>query len=109
MADAKAFKKPDHEKYFKHMADRAEQVVKGDSRSFYARMCSDSLTGDWTLTVYGKADDKFFSMAVHAWDAVDDAWHKTVESKIRASQWKTHLAVAGSGKECRVLKDNAAE
>ena len=103
-AKVPSFKKHDHQEYVTRIKNLAIDKVNKESDSFYARICNDSTTDDWILTIYFK-HNKTFSYKSLVWDSIDGKWDSEYESDKRPMNiWKKHLAFASSGKKCTALK-----
>ncbi len=99
----KAFDKYDHDKYARTLKAKAIQIVEKDAKVSYARLCTDTVEVS-TLTTYRKQSSNTLAMTKYEWDPIDQTWHKTPSEKIRLRDWKVHLSVSASGKQCEVLK-----
>lgn len=98
------FEKFDHAKYLKKVKNSALDILNKDSACNLARICNDSITHDWWLTLYRKAD-RTYSFTTYAWDPVNEKWEESyVSSKEPLSRLSHHLRSSSSGKYCEVLK-----
>ncbi|HMK33972.1 MAG TPA: hypothetical protein VK463_02820 [Desulfomonilaceae bacterium] len=99
-----SFKKHDHSKYTEKIRNKAIDRVNQEPTCKYARICRDSTTDEWGLTLY-YVQDKVYVMVSYAWDDIDQKFEKSFTSDKRpVSGWKHHLDFSAAGKECRVLK-----
>ena len=106
-ASAPTFKKHNHQDYVTRIRNLAIDEVNKEPSAFYATICNDSTTDDWTLTIYFRLD-KMFSYKSFVWDSIDDKWDREYESEKRSlNMWKKHLTFASSGKKCKVIKGNS--
>lgn len=98
------FEKFDHAKYLKKVKNSALDILNKDSACNLARICNDSITKDWWLTLYRKAD-RTYSFTTYAWDPVNEKWEESyVSGKEPLSKLSHHLRSSSSGKYCEVLK-----
>lgn len=98
------FEKFDHAKYVKKIKNSALDILNKDSACNLARICSDSITNDWWLTLYRKSD-RTYSFTTYIWDAVDGKWEESfVSGKEPLSKLSHHIRSSSSGKYCEVLK-----
>ncbi len=98
------FVKPDHNKYRNLIRNRAIDVLNREAPCEFAQLCTNSITGQWSLTMYRKKG-KNFVFTVHAWDPIDEKWKEAfVSIPLPLSRWESHLKYAGAGKDCTVLK-----
>ncbi len=104
---APSFKKHNHQEYVTRITNLAIDEVNKEFDVFYATICNDNTTDDWTLTLYFRFD-KTFSYKSFVWDAIDSKWDQDYESgKKPLVMWKKHLTFASSGKKCKALKGNS--
>lgn len=98
------FKKHDHSKYTQNIKNKAIDEVNRESACKYARLCRDTITHDWGLTLY-YLQEKTYVMVTYVWDEIDEKWKKSFSSDKRPmSGWKHHLDFSSGGKACKVLK-----
>lgn len=98
------FKRHDHSGYVGKIKAKAIDLVNKDPEARYARLCRDTVTDQWSLSLY-RVHDKFFTFTVYVWDDIDAEFVKSLTSETRPiSGWKQHLAFAADAKECTVLK-----
>ncbi|MFH0958050.1 MAG: hypothetical protein V1897_05025, partial [Pseudomonadota bacterium] len=101
------FKKHNHQEYVTRIKNLAIDEVNKEPDSFYANICNNSTTDDWTLRIYFRSN-KTFSYKSFVWDSIDDKWNRDYESEKRPlNTWKKHLAFASSGKKCKALKGSS--
>jgi hypothetical protein len=97
-------KKHDHTKYVAMVKDKAREILAEHPGATYVRLCQDSTTDIWTLSIYQKGD-KTYSAVSYSWDEVDQKWNQTYESSREPiSRWKGHLAYSAARKACTDLK-----
>ena len=98
------FQRPDHAKYEQRIRNKAIDVLNKGELCTLARLCKDSLTEKWSLTLYRKGE-KSYSFVVYSWDPVGSRWEKAYASGSNPlSRWEYHLRYSASGKDCRILK-----
>jgi hypothetical protein len=103
------FEKHDHAKYVAHIRGKAIDKVNKEKDVTLARLCRDSTTEEWTLTLYHKRQQTY-SFVSYVWDEVDGKWEQSLVAGNRPSSgWKQHLDFSSSGKDCKVLKGSAVE
>ncbi len=101
---SKSFKKHDHVEYVELIKSKASDLIKKERDCTLARLCRNSITDEWSLTVY-VAQQKYFSFVVYSWDEIDEKWENSYASEKRpASQFAHHLRFSSAGKECTDLK-----
>jgi hypothetical protein len=99
------FKKHDHLKYTRLIHNAAIDIVNKAETAVYARLCKDSTTDDWSLTLY-YLHGRTYSFVTYAWDEVDQKWVEAfVSDKRPVSRYQKHLDFSSAGKECKVLKE----
>lgn len=99
-----SFKKHDHTKYVNRIKKLAMDVLKRENKSFYATLCCDSTTEEWSLTIYFKRENSFSYKSL-VWDPIDDKWERMYESGSKPlAGWKKHLSYVTSDKRCSLLK-----
>lgn len=107
--DAPPLQKHDHAKYLQFVRGKAIDMVNKEKNITLARLCRDSTTEEWTLTMYQRHPPNY-SFVTYMWDEVDGKWERAFSSGTRpVSGWKQHLDFASSGKDCKVLKGTGAE
>jgi hypothetical protein len=98
------FQRPDHAKYDQKIRNKAIDVLNKGGLCTLARLCKDSLTEKWSLTLYRKGE-KSYSFVVYSWDPVGSQWERAyVSGSNPISRWEHHLKYSAGGKECRILK-----
>jgi hypothetical protein len=98
------FEKHDHSRYVKKLRRKGIELVNKSRTSFYARICRDHISEEWTLTIYEKSRGRFW-FTKHVWDHIDERWEESFKSqKQRMSKFKRHVKFASAGKECRTMK-----
>ncbi|MGC8660495.1 MAG: hypothetical protein ACP5U1_15625 [Desulfomonilaceae bacterium] len=98
-----SFKKHDHTKYVNRIKNLAMNILKRQEKSFYATMCCDSTTEEWSLTIYFKSQNSFRYRSF-VWDPIDDKWEQMYESGNKPlSGWKKHLSYSTADKKCTQL------
>lgn len=98
------FKKHDHSKYVKRIKTLAMEALNKESDPFYATLCSDSTTDEWSLTIYFKKAASFRYKSL-IWDPIDDKWEKQYESGNKPLVgWKKHVSFVSADKQCNQLK-----
>jgi len=104
-ASGPAFKKHDHVKYLRLITNKAIDRVNEAKDSAHAALCKDSMTEQWSLTIYFR-QAKTFSFVVYVWDEVDENWVESLRADKRPLvQWKSRLDYQTSGKDCRLIKE----
>jgi hypothetical protein len=99
-----AFKKHDHSVYVQLITDKAIEIVSRNPKSTYARMCRNSVTDEWSLSVYFESGP-YYTVSVYLWDRIDEKWTKTSDTEKRPStQFSKSLKFTAVGKECTALK-----
>jgi len=99
-----AFKKHDHSKYTSAIRGKAIDQVNKEKDVALARLCRDSTTEEWSLTLYRKRQQTY-SFVSYVWDEIDEKWEQAFVSDQRPiSGWKQHLDFSSSGKDCVGLK-----
>jgi len=107
--DAPALQKHDHAKYVQYIRSKAIDQVNKEKDVTLARICRDSTTEEWTLTMYQRRQPNY-SFVTYMWDEVDGKWERAFSSGTRPiSGWKQHLDFASAGKDCKVLKGSGGE
>ncbi len=98
------FKKHDHMKYLEKIKDTATELVSKESGSVFARLCKDSVTDEWSMSMYF-FKDKVYWFVAYKWDEIDEKWEESFKSDERPiAVWKNHVNFSASGKECNILK-----
>ncbi|MHB8202217.1 MAG: hypothetical protein ACYDHG_00765 [Desulfomonilaceae bacterium] len=98
------FKKHDHSKYVKRIKTLAMEALNKEFDPFYATLCSDSTTDEWSLTIYFKKADSFRYKSL-IWDPIDDKWEQQYESGNKPlAGWKKHVSFVSADKRCSQLK-----
>ncbi len=98
------FKKHNHSKYVKRIKDLAMEALHKESDPFYATLCCDSTTDEWSLTIYFKKANNFRYKSL-IWDPIDDKWENQYESGNKPlAGWKKHLSFVSADKQCNQLK-----
>lgn len=104
VSNTEPFKKHDHNAYLQKIKSAAIDVVNKIPDSFFARMCKDSITDQWTLHLYFAQGRQYWFISYN-WDEVDEKWEESFKSdKRNMSVWKSHVNYSASGKECTILK-----
>lgn len=102
--DDTPFKKHDHSKYIAVIRGKAIDQVNKEKDVALARVCRDTTTEEWSLTLYRKRLQNY-SFVSYVWDEIDGKWEEAFVSDQRPlSGWKHHLDFSSSGKECIALK-----
>jgi hypothetical protein len=102
--DDTPFKKHDHSKYIAVIRGKAIDHVNKEKDVALARVCRDTTTEEWSLTLYRKKQQTY-SFVSYVWDEIDGKWEQVFVSDQRPlSGWKHHLDFSSSGKECIPLK-----
>jgi hypothetical protein len=97
-------KKHDHSKYAEKIKKKAIDVVSKEPTCKFARLCQDTTTDQWDLSLY-YLREKNYVLVAYAWDEIDEKWKESYTADKRpAAQWKSHLEYASGGKKCGVLK-----
>jgi len=108
-ADEPLFQKHDHAKHVELIRAKAIDKVNKEKEVTLARLCRDSTTEEWTLTLYQKRQ-QHYSFASYVWDEIDGKWERSLVSDKRPlSGLRQHLDFSSSGKDCRVLKGSLPE
>ncbi|MGC8603440.1 MAG: hypothetical protein ACP5VS_07120, partial [Desulfomonilaceae bacterium] len=98
------FKKHDHLKYINRLKELAIDMLNKEANSFYAILCCDTTTDEWSLTIYNRRDNSFRYKSL-VWDPIDDKWELTYESgPTPLAGWKKHASFVSSDKQCETLK-----
>jgi len=98
------FEKYDRAKHLKKIKNSALDILNKDSACNLARICNDSITNDWWLTLYRKTD-RTYSFTTYVWDQVNEKWEQSyVSGKEPLSKLSHHLRSSSSGKYCEVVK-----
>lgn len=98
------FKKHDHAKYVTMIRNKAIDTLNKEAPCDVARLCRDSFTDTWSLTLYAKSG-KFYVYTVYAWDEIDGNWIPSYTSEKRpVATMKKHLDFTSAGKKCQMLK-----
>ena len=98
------FKKHNHSKYVKRIKDLAMEALHKEYDPFYATLCCDSTTDEWSLTIYFKKANNFRYKSL-IWDPIDDKWENQYESGNKPlAGWKKHLSFVSADKQCNQLK-----
>ncbi|MGC8908474.1 MAG: hypothetical protein ACP5M0_13675 [Desulfomonilaceae bacterium] len=98
------FKKHDHVKYVTMIRNKAIDALNKEPDCDLARLCRDSFTDGWSLTLYKKSG-KYYTYTVYAWDEIDGNWVASYASEKRPlANMKKHLSFSSSGKTCQTLK-----
>jgi len=99
-----AFKKHDHSKYMAIIRDKARDLINKEKDVALARVCRNTITDEWTLTLFRKKQ-KTYSFVDYAWDEIDDKFEEAFASDQRPiSGFKQHLEFSAGDKDCTVLK-----
>ncbi len=99
-----SFKKHDHSKYVNRIKNLAINILNSQSSPFYATLCCDSTTDEWSFTIYFKQSNNFRYNSF-IWDPIDDKWEQQYESESKPlTGWKKHVSFVSSGKQCSLLK-----
>lgn len=107
--DEPPFQKHDHVKYLELIRAKAIDKMNKEKDVTLARLCRDSTTEEWTLTLYQRRQ-QYYSFASYVWDEIDGKWEKSLASDKRpVSGWKQHLDFSSAGKDCKVLKGSMTE
>jgi len=97
-------RKFDRAKYFEQLRSEASEIVKKEPDSSHAILCRDTITDDWSLSIY-RIRGNHFEYVVYAWDEIDEKWTKDYDSEKRPlNQMKDHLKISVVNKECKALK-----
>ena len=97
-------KKHDHSKYVAAIKGKAIDRVNKSSNVDLARICRDTTTDEWSLTLYHKRE-KAYSFVSYIWDEIDEKWEEAFSSDQRPiAGWKQHLNFSSAGKKCDVIK-----
>jgi hypothetical protein len=104
-AKEEPLRKFDHGKYLDQIHTKAKEVVNKEQNCSHAVLCRDSITEEWSLSVY-RVKDHHFTSAVFVWDDIDEKWEEALVSpeKRPLPQLKEHLKISAVGKECKPLK-----
>ncbi len=98
------FKKHDHSKYVKRIKTLAIEALNKEYDPFYATLCCDSTTDEWSLTIYFRKAETFRYKSL-VWDPIDDKWEKNYESGNKPmATWKKHVSFISADKQCNQLK-----
>jgi hypothetical protein len=98
------FQKPDHVEYSNEIKNKAIDLTNREAHASLVQLCKDSITGEWSLTIYKKGR-KTFSFVIYSWDPIDQQWHETLDSGKRPlSMWDHHIKFSRDGRHCDVLK-----
>jgi hypothetical protein len=98
------FKKHDHVKYVTMIRNKAIDTLNKEPDCDLARLCRDSFTDAWSLTLYMKSG-KYYTYTVYAWDEIDGNWVESYKSEKRPlANMKKHLSFSSAGKTCQTLK-----
>jgi hypothetical protein len=101
------FKKHDHAKYSEKIKNKAIDEVNKEATCKYARLCRDTITQEWGLSLY-YFQESTYVMVTYVWDEIDEKWKKTFTSeRSPVSGWKRHLEFSAGSKECRPLKGSS--
>jgi len=99
------FEKPDHAKYVNKIRNKAIDKVNRERLCQLARLCNDSITEEWLLTLYF-TEAKTYVFRAYVWDAIDGKWREAFAStKEPLSTLQRHLKISAGGKKCTVLKN----
>jgi hypothetical protein len=99
-----SFKKHDHAKYTEKITNSAKDLVHKESNCKFARLCQDTTTEQWDLSLYFFRE-KTYVLAAYAWDAVDEKWKEAFTADRQPiSQWKNHLEFSAARRKCSILK-----
>ncbi len=83
---------------------KAHELIKKERDCTLGRLCRNSITDEWSLTVY-VAQPKTFSFVVYSWDEIDGKWENSYASEKRpAAQLEHHLKFSSASKECTDIK-----
>jgi hypothetical protein len=100
-------KKHDHSKYVAAIKGKAIDRVNKSSNVDLARICRDTTTDEWSLTLYHRRE-KTYSFVSYIWDEIDEKWEEAFSSDQRPiAGWKQHLNFSSAGKKCDVIKGRA--
>lgn len=98
------FKKHDHARYVTMIRNKAIDTLNKEPGCDIARLCRDSFTDDWSLTLYVKSG-KYYSYTVYTWDEIEGNWVASYTSEKRpVGNMKKHLGFSSAGKTCQTLK-----
>jgi hypothetical protein len=97
-------KKHDHSKYVTALRNKAIDLLNREENVYYARLCKDFATDQWSFTIYYK-QQTIFSFIIYTWDEIDQKWVKSLTSDKRPmARFQKHLNFYTAGKECQILK-----
>jgi hypothetical protein len=97
-------KRHDHTGYLVMIKNRAAELVNKDPACTYARICRQSITDEWSVTLFFQ-EGKTFRFVTYGWDPVDEKWEQSYASEKRpVAQMEEHAKFTAAGKECTVLK-----
>lgn len=98
------FRKHDHSKYVSVIRQKAIDKVNADREADFVRICKDSNTDEWTLTLYYRQRTTY-RFVTYIWDEIDDKWEESYVSEKRPmTAWKRHISFSSAGKRCEVMK-----
>ncbi len=99
-----SFRKHDHSEYKRTIKNAAIDTLNKHRGSTAARLCRDTTTDLWTLTIYSQGRGKL-SFVIYFWDEVDGKWERSFESgNVPPKKWRSHLRYASADKTCTILK-----
>ncbi len=99
-----AFKKHDHSKYVTMIRNKAIDALNKEPDCDVARLCRNSFTDHWSLTLYVKKG-KYYTYTVYTWDEIDGNWVESYTSENRPVETlKKHISFSSAGKTCQTLK-----
>jgi hypothetical protein len=93
----------DHAEYIKHVRSRAMDLVNKEKNCSHAILCRDSLTDEWSVTLF-VMKDKNFTRSIYVWDDIDEKWGETYSAPVPAKELKDALTMSVNGKKCDPLK-----
>ncbi len=93
----------DHAEYIKQVRSRAIDLVNKEKKCSHAILCRDSLTDEWSVTLF-VMKDKTFTRSIYVWDDIDEKWGETYSDPLPAKELKEALAMVSNGKKCEPLK-----
>ncbi|AFM25605.1 hypothetical protein [Desulfomonile tiedjei] len=93
----------DHAEYIKQVRSRAIDLINKEKKCSHAILCRDSLTDEWSVTLF-VMKDKTFTRSIYVWDDIDEKWGETYSDPLPVKELKEALAMATNGKKCEPLK-----